>query len=478
LEHAEPTRRWERFEPWAAALALVWCGVRLGRGLGPAAFYNSDCAVPILVMQGMGEGAFTLFYPRQDRFGTWPFLLGRALHLQTPEAFHVMSVLGLCSAAIPLSAVLGSPAVAVLVLMVPFVVSGTVTWTFLQAGQPYLWQVVALCWAWWACRRALTAPTGGRRVVALAGFAIFASLAAWMNTASLAMVGVLAIVEAARARARLGAMVPLVGALGLAAASEAALHHWYNAFCLRTFGGTFITPLRLDRGNLLTNVGMVGIGFLRNLGLWPWLAVAAAAAVSARGPRRSREQECDQLALVLLAASVLPGLMLVRYFRENGFAERYFALPLFWALAASAFALLEAVLAWGRVRRHWVLGVALVLLAVAVPAGPSNPLAGPRAEAARLAAEGPAVIIGGYLDVYVPASLSPHGVLVPIPRDGDLNRFPATHPELRPGRVVLAPCALAGPGGTLVQHRALLRRVEGAPVEVSGGPWCRHVVER
>jgi hypothetical protein len=299
-----------------------------------------------------------------------------------------------------------------------------------------------------------------------------------MNTVSLAMVLLLAVVELARARARLPAALALVGALGIAAAFEAALHRWYNGFCLRTFGGTFITPLRLDRGNLLTNVGMVGIVFFRTLGLRPWLAAATAAAVTARGPRRSREQEYDQLALVLLAASVLPGLMLVRYFRENGFAERYFALPVFWTLAAFVLAILERLMAWGRVQRHWVLGVALVLLAVAVPAGPRDPLAGPRAEAARLAAEGPAVILGEYLDVYVPASLAPHGMLVPIPRDGALNRFPATHPELRPGRVVLAPCALTGPDGTLVQHRALLRRVDGAPVEASGGPWCRHVVER
>ncbi|HET6984603.1 MAG TPA: hypothetical protein VFI53_20835 [Myxococcaceae bacterium] len=478
MEHAESTRRWERFEPWAAGLALVWCGVRLGRGLGPAAFYNSDCAVPILVMQGMGEGAFTLFYPRQDRFGTWPFLLGRALHLQTPEAFHVMSVLGLCSAAIPLAAVLGGPALGVLVLMVPFVVSSTVAWAFLQAGQPYLWQVVALCWAWWACRGALTATTRGRRALSMAGFAIFTSLAAWMNTASLGMVLALAIVELVRARARLPAALSIVGALGLSAAFEAALHRWYNGYCLRTFGGTFLTPLRLDRGNLLTNAGMVGIRFFQTLGLGPWLVAGAAGAMGARGPRRSREQGYDQLALVLLAASVLPGLMLVRYFRENGFAERYFALPAFWALGPFVLVTVDSLLAWGRVRRPWVLGVALVLLAVAVPAGPSDPLAGPRAEAARLAAEGPAVIVGEYLDVYVPASLAPRGVLVPIPRDGAFNRFPDLHPELRPGRVVLAPCAFDGPDGTLVQHRAVLRRVDGAPVEASGGPWCRHVVER
>ena len=474
MEHTEPTRRSERFEPWAAALTLLWCGVRLGRGLGPVAFYNSDCAVPVLLMQGMGEGAFTLFYPRQDRFGTWPFLLARALNLQTPEAFHVMSVLGLCSAAIPLAAVLGSPAVGVLVLIVPIVVSRTVAWTFLQAGQPYLWQVVALCWAWWACRGAVTARTRGGRLLALAGFAGMTFLAAWMNTASLAMALVLAIIELARARTRPGAALPLAGALAIAAGFEAALHRWYNGFCLRTFGGTFITPLRIDRGHLLANAGGVLGALAGSGGLWPWLVGAATLGV----PRRSREERIDQLTLLLLAASALPGLALIRYFRENDFAARYLALPVFWALAGAVLGVLGTVLALARVQRHWVLGAALALLAVAVPAGPSDPLAGPRAEAARLAAEGPAVIIGGYLDVYVPASLAPRGALVPIPKDGDLNRFPATHPELRPGRVVLAPCALTGPDGTLVQHRALLRRVDGAPVEASGGPWCRHIVER
>jgi hypothetical protein len=88
------------------------------------------------------------------------------------------------------------------------------------------------------------------------------------------------------------------------------------------------------------------------------------------------------------------------------------------------------------------------------------------------------VLLGDYLDVYVPASLVPRGVLVPIGKEGTLNRYPATLSELRPGRVVLAPCALAGPDGTFEQHRALLRRVEATPIEASGGPWCRHAVER
>ena len=474
LEHADRRSRAARLEPWAAAVVLAWCAIRLGRGLGPAPFYNSDCAAPILLMQGMGEGAFTLFYPRQDRFGMWPFLLGRALHLQTPEAYHVFTVLGLCSAALPLSGVFGSPALGVLVLLVPFVVSHEVAWNFLQAGQPYLWQVVALCWAWWACRKALTTDAPGRRALGLAAFALFTFLAAWMNTASLAMALVLAVIELVRARARAAPALGVVGAIAAAGVAEAGLHRCYNSFCVRVFGRTFITPLQLDRGHVLANVGPVVAALARTGGLWPWLVGAASLGV----PRRSREDRLDQLTLLLLAASVLPSFVLIRYFRQGEYAGRYFSLPTFWAIAAAVLGVLRALLASHRAARPWVLGIALGLLAVAVPASPPDPLAAARVEAARLAAAGPAVLLGDYLDVYVPASLAPRGVLIPIGKEGTLNRFPATLSELRPGRVVLAPCRLAGPDGTSEQHGALLRRVTAAPVESAGGQWCRHEVER
>jgi hypothetical protein len=85
VEHADPGSRAARLEPWAAAVVLGWCAIRLGRGLGPAPFYNSDCAAPILVMQGMGQGAFTLFYPLQDRFGSAPSSSGAPCICRRPR---------------------------------------------------------------------------------------------------------------------------------------------------------------------------------------------------------------------------------------------------------------------------------------------------------------------------------------------------------------------------------------------------------
>jgi len=459
---------WARVEPWAAALALGWCALLLARGLGPAPFYNSDCAVPILLMQGMGEGAFALYYPRQDRFGMWPFLLGRALHLTSPEAFQLLSVLALCSAAFPLARLLESPALAVVTLVLPLVLESSVAWNFFQAGQPYLWQVVVLIWAWWACRVALGARSRRSLVLGLAGFLIAAALAAWMNTASLACLLAVGVLEVLRARGRAGRAAGLLAALGAAGGVEAGIHARYNAWCQRTFGERFVTPLRIDHGHLIANLGPVLHALRLAGGLWPLLVGAAALAV----PRRSRTERFNLAVLLAFACSVLPGFVLIRYFRGNDFAGRYFSFPAFWVLGAALYgvSLLASTLA--RERDGLVRALALATLVLLVRAGPADPLASARAEAR--------VLLADYLEVYVPASLAPRGVLIPVGAEGNLNRFPDTVGELLPGgRVrVLAPCALDRPDGTLEQHGALLRRTGADPVTAGERKWCVHAVER
>ena len=465
---------WARVEPWAAALALGWCALRLGRGLGPEPFYNSDCAVPILLMQGMGEGAFALYYPRQDRFGMWPFLLGRVLHLGSPEAFHVLSVLGLCSAAFPLARLLGSLALGVATLLLPLVLERSVAWNFFQAGQPYLWQVVAQIWAWWACRVALTGAKRGARLTGLAGLGVAAALAAWMNTASLACLPAVGVLEVLRARASVRRALGALAALGAAAGIEAGIHARYNALCLKTFGERFVTPLRIDHGHLLANLFPVLSALRTAGGLWPLLVGGATLAV----PGRSRAERFNLLALLAFACAVLPGFMLIRYFRGNDFAGRYFSFPTYWALAAAVYgvALLASTVA--RERQGLVRAGVLGALALLVRAGPPDPLAEPRAQARTLSAGGAAVLLADYLEVYVPASLAPGRVLVPVGAEGNLNRYPDAVAALRPGRRVLAPCTLDRPDGTLEQHGALLRRTEAERVSAGGQIWCLHAVER
>jgi hypothetical protein len=62
--------------------------------------------------------------------------------------------------------------------------------------------------------RGLDGRTGGSRWLALAGFAVAAGLATWMNTASLAALLVVGALEVLRARARPGRVAGVLAGLG------------------------------------------------------------------------------------------------------------------------------------------------------------------------------------------------------------------------------------------------------------------------
>jgi hypothetical protein len=468
-------RIWTRLEPWAALLAVCWSAFRLARGIGPDPFYNSDSAVPILLMQGLGDGPFTLYYPRQDRYGMWPFLIARAMHLATPEAMHVLAALFFCAAALPLAMLLESPAVAAAALLVPVVLNREVAWNFFQAGQPYLWQVSTLIWAWAACRLAFDAKGPGRRLAALVAFFAAGALSIWISTLSIPPLLLLVGVEAWRARARPARFAGPLLALGLSALAEGQLRRFYNAFCKQAFGERFLTVLHLDRGHLRANVlAVIGKAWATGV-VVPLLLGAAVLPL----PARTRTERLNQVALVLLALCPLPAYVLVHHFRENLFAGRYFSFCAFWAVAAAVSGVLVVAGHLAGERRGALRLLVLLALAVAIPASPPDPLAGERLLAARLVGPGPRLLLADYWDVYVPASLAPPGTLLPLGREGNTSRFPAMQDELRPGRTVLASCALDGADGTMTQYGAFLRRTPEPPIVAGqGGPWCLHAVER
>lgn len=456
-----------------AIAALAWCALRLGRGIGPRPAYGSDSAVPILLMRGLGEGAFTLFYPGQDRYGMWPYLAARGLQLDTPESFHRLSVLALCSAALPLWRLLRSPGLAVLTLLVPLAVSDLVAESFFD-GQPYLWQVVSILWAWAACRAALEVRTPSSLAVSLLVFIVSGILAAWVSTLSLlGLLGIL-VLEGWQARARpirVGLAVLASGSFG---STEAALRARHVAFSRKVFGTGFATHLPIDQGHLLSNfLGVLG-GAWRNGVVLPVLLAAGLFPI----PGRSRVERTQLSILLWLALCTLPALIAISHFRINQFSPRYFCFPAFWAIAAATYGTATLLGRLAHPRSTAVLTVALAGLAVLIPASPRDFLAAPRAEASRLVGPTPRVLLGGYWDVYLPASLAPRGALLPLPVEGDFDRFPALQSELRPGRPTLAPCALDAADGTLRQYGALLRRTHEEPVTAGGTAWCLHDVEQ
>ena len=456
-----------------AAAVLAWCAFRLGHGVGPRPAYSSDTAVPILLMRGLGDGAFTLFYPGQDRYGMWPYLFARWLRLETPEAFQLLSVVALCSAALPLWRLLRNPALAVLVLFAPLALSPLVAEHFFD-GQPYLWQVVSILWAWAACRSALEATAPAPLAASLLLWVLSGVLATWVSTLSiLGLLGIL-VIEGWQARAhpgRVGLVLLTSCAFG---STEAALRTRHAGYSLKTFGTRFTTHLPIDQGHLLSNVAAVVAGAWTHSVVVPVLLTAASLPV----PGRTRQERGQLWILLWLALCTLPALAAISHFRINQFSDRYFCFPAYWAIAGATYGLttlLERVSGrWGVVPLAFALGV----LAFLVPSAPRDPLAGPRSEAARGVGTEPRILLGGYWDVYVPASLVSPGALLPLPVEGEFIRFPALQAELRPGRFALAPCSLAGPSGVLRQYGAVLHRTEAPAVRMGGKDWCLHDVEQ
>jgi hypothetical protein len=451
------------------ALAVVaWCGWRLSRGIGPAPSYNSDSGVTMLLVQGYGSGPFTFFYPGQDRLGAWPFLAARALRLRTPEAFHAFSTLGLLAALVPLSRLLGGVGLAVLVLFSPLFLNRVVVANVFEIGQPYLWQIVSLCWAWWALRSSLS--RGGPWAVA--GLLLASSLAIWLSRLSLpALLGLL-VVEAILVRKRM-ILGPLV-AIGLGALVEGQLRRWHRWACRREYGDGFVVPMPLDRGFFGTNLVSVLAGCWQT-GIVVPLAVGTALLLR---PGATRRERANLAALVWLAVMTLPALVLVHHFRENLFAARYFAFSAFWTIAAATYGL--ATLAFAVLPRARTIALCGLLLALAwvCPSSPGDALAGPRAEAARLAGAHPRVYLDGYWQTYVTASVGQRGQLIPLVIESEQNRFPMLRAALAVGAEVLAPCALAPETGVASQYGAVLRRIAAPSLSGLRGPVCLYAVER
>ena len=178
----------------------------------------------------------------------WPFLLGRGCISRLPRRTTCWRCWGCARPHVPLSAILGSPALAVLTLLLPVVLAHSVAWNFLQAGQPYLWQVAALCWAWWACRGGAHRPAAGPAAARAGRTADGGAARGWISPLSPGFLGVV-VLEALRARSPWVRTMGPLAVVGLVAVAVGQIHRAYQA-CKRAFGERFITGLHSSRRSL------------------------------------------------------------------------------------------------------------------------------------------------------------------------------------------------------------------------------------
>lgn len=465
----------------------------------PRAF-NSDLAIPVLMVRAREWSLFDVYYWGQDRLGTWHLLLLRAAGQLSGHTFdyaglHLAGTAWVLMAAVVMARLAGAWGWAAGGLLAAVLAGNSDSrLPLFDAAHPYAWQITALMLAWWGLRglagRPQSAPAwrGGWGLRAATACAVF--LAQWTSPLSAQMLLMVAGVEALRGHAldaapgrsllrRLAEGGLVVGA-GMVA--ERMLRGAFYAYADARFEHNVRTGVVLDRGHLANNARQVASKLAESASM-PLLVVATAGACAAavvlwrarggRVPAWRVDWAALVLACWLLAAIQLPVFFLVRHVRVNQFHVRYFSLVFVFGTLAGLLTLagLAASLPWLARRRREVLALAgaagLAVGALRVPPPGQHP-EGLAKLAARLEARAPgAPLLGGYWSTYVFTALQqPRTMLEPVPCEGRQVRTPWWADELRrrPWVVVVGntyECPDAGPREApapwVYQHGALLR---------------------
>jgi hypothetical protein len=450
---------------------VLWRALPFLGPVPPSGLYSSDSAVPVLMCNlATGAPVDWLFWG-QDRFGSWPFLLARAVgalvdRAWTPHGLHVVRTLWMVVALVPWLGLAGrSGLVAAAGLLLLPRVNPLLQRVLVDLGTVDGWQLPAILCAWWGIRRA---AEGGRPWPWLTLASVSGALATWTSLVSAPLLLVLALVEG-RGRG-LGAIwrsaLVLPSLFGLLVEGVVRTS-WHRAVRARGWRDVR-TPASLDVGHLLENVGRMA-GTAWEWGAVPWLAVALLGALTALGSRRWRDSPEARTMVGAAAASFTALLVVVsvRHVRDNAYHPRYLGIALALAVLGTAVLLGVAVRAGAArlaLRRpSLVVGAvglgAVALLAPRATPDPREVVLRPAAEEIGLRYPG-AVLTLGYWRTYALAALLRPGAVIPVPREGEWNRRPDWVAELRSGRPVLvgrpdrpgdaAPPALVERGAALV----------------------------
>ncbi len=486
---------------WAALVCLpALAAPRVSRALipGPSVF-NSDLAIPVLMVRAREWSLFDAYYWGQDRLGAWPLLLLRAAgrlfgHTFDYAGLHRVATAWVLTGVVVMARFAGAWRWAAAGLLAAVLVGDPDSRAILfDAAHPYPWQITALLLAWWGLRRLAERPgpaeRGGWWLRAATAFVAF--LAQWTSPLSGPLLLTVAGVEAVRARTlgaapgravrgRWGEGGLVVGAGILA---ERVLRAAFHLYAHARFGKYYRDGMVLDRGHLADNARRVARTLATSTSM-PLLVVATAGACAAvvvlwrarggRVPGWRVEGAALVLACWALAAAQLPVLFLVRHVRVNQFSTRYFSLVFVFGTLAGLLTLAGLAASLPGLAPRWrgVLALAgaagLAAGVLRVPAASAARPDVPARLAARLAARAPgAPLLGGYWSTYVLAALQrPGTMLEPVPCEGRLVRTPWWAGELRRHRwvVVVAntyECPDAGSRGSpapwVYQYGALLR---------------------
>lgn len=469
------------------------------RTFGPDSVYHyfqSDGAIPILMANDDHPiNIFDTYYYAADRWGGWPLLIAKAVHLNfgvtwTGKSLYHVRTIWMFLGLLVLAAlnVRAAPVVLVSALIV-LCLEPTSRRIMFDLSQLYGWQLTALFLAWFCLRRLLSVRR--HEIFWRVAFYFSALFAIWSSIMSVPFFAVLVVLEALHfqktiTKRRIGLAVVLLFA---ATASEFLLKKNYHRHSLKHFGNEFKTGFALDFGyfseNLLINwhnivhytfFPLIVVALCFVVGIAGWIVYAL---VAGKEPLKNRvvslledETVAMIIALTVMATVNFAIICSINHVRTSDYDVRFHALTYLFSAVSGLLAIyfvmriLANRIAATRYVTPLVVAGAFIYLGVNFPPRAPSGLYKELSETAlALSQRAPgSVLMGGYWETYVFVALQPTDTMTPVPFEGVLNRIPWTIASLRDSQQVvieyrtsnLAPKDLVPPN-QLRQHGNLLK---------------------
>jgi hypothetical protein len=457
--------------------------------------FSSDSAIPVLMANDDRPiTVFDTYYYGADRWGAWPLIIAKAVHLSTgflwtDQRLHYARTVWVFFGLLVLVALNSRAAPAVLVSgLIVLCLEPTPRRLMFDLSQLYSWQLPVLFLGWFCVRRLFR----GHVIFWSAAFYFCAFFAIWSSVASVPFLAVLITIEALRSHFVFKKsfttlrIVVAVALLLAASASEYLMKMNYHRFSLKRFGFDYKTGMALDFGYFRENlIGNWQTVFSYHL--FPLLIVAICfgvgvaafityALVTQRGSLLTRflEDQTFTMVLALTAMAVVNFALTiaVNHVRTSNYDARFHNLTfLFGAMSGLLVIYLGIRVLADRVgvTRYVIplaLTGALILLCVNFPPRVVNELYTLERESAlALSQKAPkGILMGGYWQTYVFAGLQPTNTMLVVPFEGDFNRTPWTYKDLKHSQQVVVEYRKSGlvekdspPPNELRQHDNLLK---------------------
>ena len=425
---------------------------------------------------------FDMYYYSADRWGGWPMLVGKALHLSTnlhwtDQRVHYVRIIWLFLGLLVLARLnpRAGPAVVVSALIVTCL-EPTSRRLMFDLSQLYAWQVTPLFLAWFCLRHFLAqrlrvqeeASVRVRDVLWSAAFYVSAFFACWSSVASGPLLAVIVTIEALHSRLsfeniiskrKIGVAILLVLA---ASASELLIKINYHRYCLKHFGNANKTPMWLDFAyldkNLIANwhnivqytffpLIAVALFFVLGIGsLMFYARVANSRQVMTRVASFFEDETFTTIVALTAMAMMNFALMVsVSHVRADFYNVRFHTLTYFFAATAgllTIYLVIRVVANRIGITRYVLplvcLGAFIYLGFNFPPRSLSETYKLDRQIALDLSQKAPgSLLMGGYWETYLFAGLQPTNTMTPLPVEGVLNRIPWTPAILHDSDVVV-----------------------------------------